>query len=585
MNEGKNDDQNQDASSFTNNKNIFSSSSSRPRPPQKRGGSIGDISDISYLDEQHQSLICSIDCHDTRMEKAATSLVFLHSKQKTKKNDESRRTRCTDLQGHTQKEQNLGDNEKDEEYDEQHNTSNSSICNPPGDPEDTNMLRGKAGTDGRHNTTIDTKRRSDDEDNGEELEADERQCSSSSLLSLSSAGNTTSRKSIADQKQRGETVYMSHHTTTTTVGTPSRRSEGCEDNDAAGEVPEESGRQRTSLLSSLRNETMKRKAIDNHTLRGGATPVDRHSQMSDDEEKDDRELPEAERQRTSLHLLASRSITETTPRTSRRKLIRGESASTNPSSADLVTDDDERKVEEKGDALEVLGSQDCTRIHAFVGAKIQASSSTLLYNTPDISREDEKNEEERLDDVGRNCNIVTNTAHVVGAKMQASDDHDRHTLAASENIMNTDYTTMKDSDNDNTLEEAGRSQIPIPNRENTSEQEGEERQQKQDTSNDKLGHQSSSPHDQEDDYRTKVRNLARQRRRNAEERNKTRQEEITRLTKANFELKEKNQQMINELVTLGVDALTIQLFLNSIRSANQQSSVLVPPPTYNLSPF
>ncbi|GFH60666.1 predicted protein [Chaetoceros tenuissimus] len=93
--------------------------------------------------------------------------------------------------------------------------------------------------------------------------------------------------------------------------------------------------------------------------------------------------------------------------------------------------------------------------------------------------------------------------------MQASHDHDRHTLAVSENRMNTDYTTMKDSDS-NTLEEGSGSQITIPIRENTSGQEGEERQQKQDTSNDKLGHQSTSPHEQEDDYKTKeVRNLAR----------------------------------------------------------------------------
>ncbi|GFH60667.1 predicted protein [Chaetoceros tenuissimus] len=227
----------------------------------------------------------------------------------------------------------LGRQRKDEEYDEQHNTkntSNSSICNPLGDPEDTSILRGKTGTDGRHhNTTVDTKRRSDDEDNAEELEA-ERQCSSSllSLSSTSSAGNTTSsRKSIADQKQRGEVVDSCH--TTTTVDTLSRGSEGGEDNDAAGEVLEEAGRrQRTSCFSSLKGNSMKRKAIDNHKLQEGATPIDRHStsddtsQRSDDEEKDGRELPEAEeRQRTSLHLLASRSTTEITPRTSRRKLI------------------------------------------------------------------------------------------------------------------------------------------------------------------------------------------------------------------------------------------------------------------------
>lgn len=71
MNKEKNDDQNQDASSFTNNKNIFSSP--RCPPPRKKAGSIGeDISDTSYLHEQHQSLICRIDCHDTRTEKAAS---------------------------------------------------------------------------------------------------------------------------------------------------------------------------------------------------------------------------------------------------------------------------------------------------------------------------------------------------------------------------------------------------------------------------------------------------------------------------------------------------------------------------------
>ncbi|GFH60668.1 predicted protein [Chaetoceros tenuissimus] len=157
-------------------------------------------------------------------------------------------------------------------------------------------------------------------------------------------------------------------------------------------------------------------------------------------------------------------------------------------------------------------------------------------------------------------------------------------LDISENKMSTDYTTMKGNYNrNNTLEEATESQIPIPISKNapTQDQAVEERLQKQDTSNDK-----KPPYVQEDDYRTKARNLARNRRKNAAEQNKNRQEEITRLTKANFELKEKNQQMINELVTLGVDAMTIRLFLNSTHYTNQQStSALVPPPKYNLSPF
>ena len=204
--------------------------------------------------------------------------------------------------------------------------------------------------------------------------------------------------------------------------------------------------------------------------------------------------------------------------------------------------------------------------------------------TQNIQTKDIDNKERLSDTAERHHDSRSSSPHRSDRLQSIPSSPPLH-LDISENRNNRN---CEDSDNDNTiLKEATESQIPIRENTSTKDQAGEERLQKQDTSNDKLGHQSTSPHDQEDDYRTKVRNRARNRRRNAAEQNKKRQEEITRLTKANFELKEKNQAMINELVTLGVDAMTIQIFLNSTlpHSTNQQSSVLVPPPTYNLSPF
>ena len=85
------------------------------------------------------------------------------------------------------------------------------------------------------------------------------------------------------------------------------------------------------------------------------------------------------------------------------------------------------------------------------------------------------------------------------------------------------------------------------------------------------------------DTKTKVRNLARNRRKKAKEWNEKKQEEIARLTKLNMQLKEKNQNLINELIMLGVDTSTIQLFLNCLHITNQELATSVPSPQYKFS--
>ncbi|GFH60669.1 predicted protein [Chaetoceros tenuissimus] len=213
-------------------------------------------------------------------------------------------------------------------------------------------------------------------------------------------------------------------------------------------------------------------------------------------------------------------------------------------------------------------------------ANIQDFDGDKYTSTQNIQTKDNNNKD-KLSDAERQQDTRSSSPHRSDRLQSIPSPPLHHDISENRNNRN-----CEENDNHNTtLEEDSGSQVPIPIRENTStDQTAEERQQKQDTSNDELC-QDYTPHNQEDDYRTKARNRARNRRKNAAERNKKREEEITRLTKANFELKEKNQELINELVTLGVDAMTIQIFLNSIRSANQQSSVLVPPPKYNLSPF
>ena len=87
------------------------------------------------------------------------------------------------------------------------------------------------------------------------------------------------------------------------------------------------------------------------------------------------------------------------------------------------------------------------------------------------------------------------------------------------------------------------------------------------------------------DTKTKVRDVARNRRRKAREWNEKKQAEIARLTKLNVQLKEKNQALINELIMLGVDTNTIQLFLNSLQvSTNQELTTSpIPSPLYKFS--
>jgi hypothetical protein len=87
------------------------------------------------------------------------------------------------------------------------------------------------------------------------------------------------------------------------------------------------------------------------------------------------------------------------------------------------------------------------------------------------------------------------------------------------------------------------------------------------------------------DTKTKVRDVARNRRRKARDWNEKKQAEIARLTKLNVQLKEKNQALINELIMLGVDTNTIQLFLNCLQvSTNQELTTSpVPSPQYKFS--
>lgn len=89
------------------------------------------------------------------------------------------------------------------------------------------------------------------------------------------------------------------------------------------------------------------------------------------------------------------------------------------------------------------------------------------------------------------------------------------------------------------------------------------------------------------DTKTKVRDVARNRRRKARERNEKKQAEIARLTKLNVQLIEKNQALINELIMLGVDTNTIQLFLNclQVNSTTNQELITspVPSPQYKFS--
>ena len=215
-----------------------------------------------------------------------------------------------------------------------------------------------------------------------------------------------------------------------------------------------------------------------------------------------------------------------------------------------------------------------------VQANIHDFDSDNKYTyTKDIVQTKDKTNEEKLNDAERQQDSRSSSSHPSGRLPSISSPPLNYDI--SENRISTDYTAMKGNDNGNTtLKKASESQIPIPIRENTTtDQAVEEQLQTQDSSKNDKHCQDNTPNVQEDDdYRTIVRNRARNRRKNAAERNKKRQEEITRLTKANFELKEKNQKLINELVTLGVDAMTIQLFLNSSYSVNQQSTFLVPPP-------
>ena len=217
-----------------------------------------------------------------------------------------------------------------------------------------------------------------------------------------------------------------------------------------------------------------------------------------------------------------------------------------------------------------------------VQANIHDFDSDNKYTyTKDMQTKDNNNEE-KLNDAERQQDARSSSSHPSGRLPSISSPPLNYDI--SENRISTDYTAMKGNDNGNTtLKKASESQIPIPIRENTTtDQTVEEHLQTQDSSKDKHCQDNTPNVQEDDDYRTKVRNRARNRRKNAAERNKKRQEEITRLTKANLELKEKNQKLINELVTLGVDAMTIQLFLNSSYSVNQQSTLLVPPPQNNL---
>lgn len=216
-----------------------------------------------------------------------------------------------------------------------------------------------------------------------------------------------------------------------------------------------------------------------------------------------------------------------------------------------------------------------------VQANIHDFDSDNKYTyTKDIQTKDNNNEEKLNDARKRQQDSRSSSSHPSG-RLPPSISSPPLNYDISENRISTDYTAMKGNDNGNTtLKKASESQIPIPIREiTTTDQAVEEQLQTQDSSkNDKHCQDNTRNVQEDEDYSIKVRNRARNRRKNAAERNKKRQEEITRLTKANFELKEKNQKLINELVTLGVDAMTIQLFLNSSYSVNQQYTLLVPPP-------
>ncbi|GFH56135.1 predicted protein [Chaetoceros tenuissimus] len=118
--------------------------------------------------------------------------------------------------------------------------------------------------------------------------------------------------------------------------------------------------------------------------------------------------------------------------------------------------------------------------------------------------------------------------------------------------------------------------------ENPGDRTAETEQQQEETSSDKTEEQNTESASKKD-TKAKVRNLARNRRRKAKEWNEMKQEEIARLTKLNVQLKEKNQALINELIMLGVDTNTIQLFLNCLHITNQEVATAVPSPKYKFS--
>lgn len=163
--------------------------------------------------------------------------------------------------------------------------------------------------------------------------------------------------------------------------------------------------------------------------------------------------------------------------------------------------------------------------------------------------------------------------------MRRQEDSKQQSLPVPPRTDNSEEEQRNNDDKDERIQVTKRQHLSD---ENPGDRTAETEQQQEETSSDKTEEQNTESASKKE-TKAKVRNLARNRRRKAKEWNEKKQEEIARLTKLNVQLKEKNQALINELIMLGVDTNTIQLFLNCLHITNQELATAVPSPKYKFS--